>query len=69
MKSGYKLGERVNVTSMELYPEQHHLMGKISQIHIDTFDDQSTYRYDISYGITGIPDLKNVPESDIKLFS
>lgn len=65
MKSKFKLNEKVQVTSIELYPMTHHLMGTITRI-TDMGDNDRLY--DIHYGIIGIDDLKNVPEEDIKIF-
>ena len=65
MKSKYKINDKVEVLSCTLYPNEHHLMGVISNIH-DGIDDEKVY--DIHYGITGIDDLKNVPEKDIYAF-
>ena len=65
-KSKYKLGDKVMTTSNTLYPKSSYLMGVISNIHVS--DDNVEKRYDIHYGITDIPDEKNVPESDIILW-
>lgn len=64
MKSKYRLNDKVMVTSPVLYSNEHHLMGTINQIH-NSDSDVSEKHYDIHYGLTGIDDLKNVPESDI----
>ena len=65
-KSKYKLGDKVMTTSNTLYPKSSYLMGVISNIHVS--DDNAEKRYDVHYGITDIPDEKNVPESDIILW-
>ena len=65
MKSKFKLNEKVQVTSTELYPMEHHLMGIVTRI---TGGPDESKIYDIHYGITGIDDLKNIPEEDIKAF-
>lgn len=52
--------------STALYPKSSYLMGVISNIHVS--DDNVEKRYDVHYGITDIPDEKNVPESDIILW-
>lgn len=66
MNSKYKIGEHVMVTSPSLYPDAHHIMGSINDILKASDED---YIYGIHYGITGIDDLKNVPESDIIPFA
>ncbi len=65
MRSKFRLKEKVQVTSMELYPNEHHLMGSIIRI---TGEPDEEKLYDIHYGITGVEDLHNVPEKDIKVF-
>ena len=65
MKSKFRLNEKVQVTSPALYPNEHHLMGTVTRI---TGEGDEEKRYDIHYGITGIDDLHNVPEKDMKVF-
>jgi len=65
-KSKYKIGDKVMTISTALYPKSSYLMGVVSKIH--QTEDNTEKRYDVHYGITDIPDEKNVHESDLKLF-
>lgn len=63
-RSKYKLHDKVMITSNVLYPNEAWLMGIITGIH--SIDDD--FMYDIHYGITDIPDLKNVREENLKFY-
>lgn len=63
-RSKYRLGDKVMITSNVLYPNEAWLMGVI--IGINSIDDEFTY--DIHYGITDIPDVKNVREENLKYY-
>lgn len=65
-RSKFRIGDKVMTSSTALYPKTSYLMGTVCKIH--SVDDVTEKRYDIHYGITDIPDEKNVPESDLKLF-
>lgn len=81
-KSKFRLNEKVQVTNMDRYPSEHHLMGIISRITNYNYSGKynssgeltkttSQYEpklYDIHYGIKGIDDLKDIPEEDISKF-
>ena len=64
-KSKYKINDKVMIAKNEtLYPKSHHLMGVVTKIS----NNDDNFMYDIHYGITDIPDEKNVHEEDLKLY-
>lgn len=65
-RSKFKIGDKVMTTSKALYPKTSYLMGTVCKIY--SVDDTTEKKYDIHYGITDVPDEKNVPENDLKFY-
>jgi len=60
----YKVGTKVMITNKELYPDNSYLMGVVSAIY-DSGEASNNISYDIHFGISGIPDAKNVIDKDL----